>query len=305
MTERVRQILQWLKRFARSGLSGRAFFRKHRPPFSLTRFLHYLKLFEATGAHGLADGRARGNNRRIHSEAEGFLAGFAAAHAEATEQDLRAEIRRRFGIEVSQPAISRCLKRLGVSRERRKRPAATVSRVAAYGGFELVVALAWHFGWPQWTARAIQEAIRAAKRSTRFARERHPDLKGRTRRGCFTARYNRRPDVRRERFQSVALKRPSRSLKTMNIANVRAETLARKCLAVLSLPLVSHNGEVRTVNTAPGSALKDLCGFDYRQPTLARFLAELKYLGISTDLLRQQVGFWAGVWRDVMPERND
>jgi transposase len=305
MAERVVNIVRWLERFVRSGLSGRAFFRKYRVPFSLTRLRHYLELFEAAGAKGLTDGRASGNNRRIHSEAEGFLAGFVAAHPEATEQDLRDEIRKRFGIEVSQPGMSRCLKRLGISRERRQRPAATQSRAAAYGGFELVVALALHFGWPQWTAGVIQEAIKAAKRSTQFARERAPDLKGRSRRGRFTVRYNRRSDVRRERFESVALKREARSLESMDIAKVDAETLARKCLAVLTLPFVTHNGEVRTVNTAPGTALKEFCGFDYRQATLARFLSELKYLGVSGDILRRQVEFWGGVWRDVTPLREN
>ena len=301
MTERTAQIVKLLERFVRSGLSGRAFFRKYRVPFSLTRLRHYLEVFEATGVQGLADGRARGNNRRIHSEAEGFLAGFVAAHPQATEQDLRDEIRERFCIEVSQPGMSRCLKRLGISPERRNRVVFAPSRAVAYGGFELVVALAWHFGWSQWTAGVMHEAIKAAKRSKQFARERAPDLKGRSRRGRFTVRYNRRPDVRRGRFESVGLKRESRSLESMDIAKVDAETLARKCLAVLTLPFITHNGEVRTVNTAPGSALKEFCGFDYRQATLARFLAELKYLGVSSDLLRRQVEFWAGVWRDVLP----
>ena len=301
MRDRTEQIVEWLQRFKRSRLSARAFFAKQRVPFSLTQFHRYLKAFGDAGIEGLADGRTRGNNRRIHSEAEGFLVGYLAAHEQGTEEELRREIREHFGIEVSQSGMGRCLKRLGISRDRGKRAAPAPSRLAAYAGFELVVALAWYFGWPQWTARVIQEALKRARRSKRFAPEETPDLKGRSRRGRFTARYNRRRDVRRERFQSVELKRQSRSLESMEIVKVDAKTLARKCLAVLTLPFITHNGEIRTVNTAAGKALKGFCGFHYRQATVSRFLSELKYLGVSGDLLRRQVGFWQEVWRDELP----
>jgi hypothetical protein len=54
---------------------------------------------------------------------------------------------------------------------------------------------------------------------------------------------------------------------------------------------------MRTVDTAGGRGLADFCGFRYKQATLARFLSDLKYLGISKDLLQDQIGFWQEVWR--------
>ena len=131
------------------------------------------------------------------------------------------------------------------------------------------------------------------------------DLKGRNRGGEFTARYNRRRDVRSQRFQSVEVKRNSKSVGSMDVAKVSPAILARKCVAVLTLPFVTRNGETRTVNAPTGQALKTLCRFHYSQPTLAKFLAELKYLGISTDLLHHQVGFWQEIWRREAPEKEN
>ncbi len=296
MPKRRDLIAGWLERIERSGLGVRAFFSRYSVPFSIPQYYRYRAAYQRGGPEALEDGRSAGNHRRMHPEAEGFVSGYVAAHPGATQEEIREAIRDRFGIEISEPGISRCLKRLGIQRPERRREAKLTRRTIPYAGFQLVVALAWHFGWPQWTARVIKETLERARESGPFASEPTCDTRGRNRSGQFTARYNRRRDVREERFQSVETKRSKRSLETMQIAKVDAETLARKCLAVLALPFVTNNGQIRTVNTAPGMALGDLCGFRYRQATLSRFLAELKYLGVSGSLLRSQVEFWQGVW---------
>lgn len=300
MPDRKGQIIKWLERIKRSKLSAPTFFDKYNVPFSLTQFYRYKKALDEGSPEELVDGRAGGNNRRIHSEAEGFLVGYVAAHDQSTDQQLREVILNRFDIEMSQSGMSRCLKRLGIIREPRVCASHSSSRPAPQAGFELVVALAHHFGWPQWCARVIQETIKGARRSNRFAGQVAPDLKGR-RHGKFTARYNRRSDVRQSKFDSVELKRQSRSLESMDMVKANADILARKCLAVLTLPFVTYNGNIRTVNTPTGKALKEFCGFRYSQATLSKFLSELKYLGISENFLRGQVGFWQDVWKDELP----
>ena len=81
----------------------------------------------------------------------------------------------------------------------------------------------------------------------------------------------------------------------MSLSKLSLETLARRCLAILSLPFVTQNGFTRSVDGALGIELKNYCGFHYKQSTLNHFLAELKYLGVSESLLRHQVGFWREV----------
>lgn len=169
MEGRKEQILRWLERIERSTLSAPAFFVKADVPFSLTQFYRYRKAFGDRGIDGLEDGRSRGNNLRIHPEAEGFLVGYAAAHPDATQGELRKALWERFGISISQPGLSQCMGRLGIRRERGSQVDTPSTSAIPYAGFELVVGLAWHFRWPQWTAQVIREAVGVA--SERFARQ--------------------------------------------------------------------------------------------------------------------------------------
>jgi hypothetical protein len=52
------------------------------------------------------------------------------------------------------------------------------------------------------------------------------------------------------------------------------------------------------VNNPLGNALEHFCGFNYQHDTLDKFLRELKYLGVSEMLLRDQVPFWRQHWQD-------
>jgi hypothetical protein len=166
------------------------------------------------------------------------------------------------------------------------------------GGFELIVAVAHCLGWPERAAKIIGEAVASMKRErdAEIGVPGVPDPRGRNRRGHFTTRYNRRRDVRAARFASVSEKRATKNLESMHIVRDRAETIARMCLAVLSLPLVTANGNVRTVNVAMGQYLKHRCGYNYRQSTVTRYLSELKYLGASRVLLEDLPVFWHRCW---------
>jgi hypothetical protein len=51
-----------------------------------------------------------------------------------------------------------------------------------------------------------------------------------------------------------------------------------------------------------GNALGHFCGYNYQQHTLDKFLREMKYAGLSELLLRDQVSFWQGIWKEVEPQ---
>lgn len=53
---------------------------------------------------------------------------------------------------------------------------------------------------------------------------------------------------------------------------------------------------IRSVDTPSGDALRRLCGYNYKQSTLTKFVAELMYLGIAEYLLRSQIKFWREFW---------
>jgi len=258
----------------------------------------YKKKLEAGGVEALADGRGRGNHRRLTPEAEGFVKGYVAAHPEATLSELQALLRDRFQIHLTASGMSRCLKRLDCVRQGRARAEAVQRFYTVCGGFELVVALACHLGWPQAAREVMTRALEKVKpRSGAPAGGGRPDQRGRNRDGQFTAAYNRRRDVREGRFASIAHKRTQKNFQSMSIATVSPLVLERKCLAALALPLVTNNGVIRSVDTPLGNALLNLCGFNYKQSTLNKFLAELKYLGVAESLLRHQVEFWRQRWK--------
>ncbi len=142
----------------------------------------------------------------------------------------------------------------------------------------------------------------ASLKRTKAYRESHnnTDMEGRDERGRFTSEYSRREDVRASRFESVSRKRIKKNWKSMNIIRDQGKTIERKSLGILSLPVVTMNGNIRTVNSALGQSLRHFAGFDYKQSTITKYLSELKYLGISTRLLKKLVAFWQKCWGSEM-----
>jgi hypothetical protein len=118
----------------------------------------------------------------------------------------------------------------------------------------------------------------------------------RNKRGQFTSKYNRNREVRKKRFESIDDKRGEKNFRGMSISGASSSVIARKSLAMLALPVVTNNGMTRSVDTPLGDALRCVCGFNYKQSTLTKFMAELKYLGIAEYLLRRQVEFWQELW---------
>lgn len=297
-------IIQWLTRIERSELSTREFFAAYEVPFRRAQYAIYKRRFAQGGAAGLCDRRAAGGNRRLSREAEIFLAGCLRREAGVSLEWLRGTLSEAYGCDLSLAAMSRAVKRIapeyqGRGRGRPKATAAAEPQLNPVGGFELIIAVAYHLGWPQKTAAVISGAVKNLKRTQGYKANREDvDTRGRTAGGQFTQRFNQRREVRRQRFASVTEKRQRKNWASMNIMRDRAETLERKSLAILSLPVITLNGQVRSVDVALGQALKHLCGFDYKQRSLTKYLSELKYLGVSTVLLKEVAQFWKNEWAE-------
>ncbi len=114
--------------------------------------------------------------------------------------------------------------------------------------------------------------------------------------GKFTSEYNNDIGVRRDRFKSIDEKIPYKRFVSMKISSFSKESIRRYSLALFSLPLVTYNGRVRSVNNPKGNALKYLCGFNYKMATLEKHIAELKYLKISNELIEVTAKFWINFW---------
>ena len=308
MAEKTREhvIIYWLKRIERSSLSPQRYLERYSVPFSISQFYRYRTRYWQQDKEGLTDGRQQGNHRHVHAEAEEFIRWFVSYQTQVTRKDIHEALKTRFGIEITSWGLSRCLQRLGIQLTYPEKTETVRTHLTSNAGFQLIIALAWYFHWPQATAELIKKTIDQSKKSRCFAAQGSaPDTKERNRRGRFTARYNRRADVRRARFSSIEVKRASKSLMRMGIVQASPAVIQRKCLAILALPLVTRNGAIRTINTPDGKNISSMCGFSYKQRTLDKFLSELKYLGASQELLRGQVGFWRERWGEDVSMKAD
>jgi hypothetical protein len=281
-----KSVLGWLQRIESSGLSIAAFFKENEVPFSRAQYFIYKKQLALSGPEGIQDRRRRGGNRKLSEEAEGFLLGCVKSKPDVTLEWLQQAIKANFSREVDRSTISRAIKRVSgnqahLPRGRRKSISEQAVVINPVGGFEIIVAIAYQLGWAQRVAEVISNEITEGK---------------------FSARYNRRKEVRASRFATISEKRKSKNWQSMDIVRDDCSVLIRKSLAVLSLPIITMNGNVRSADLALGDSLKHLCGFNYKQSTIVKYLSELKYLGISTRLLQEMADFWRQLWSEDLAD---
>ncbi len=291
---REEQIESEVARIEQSTLSAKRYIQRYGASFSLAQFYRYRDNLSRTGITGLRDNRCNGNHQKLNPVEMAFLRGFVKSKPNTTPLEARLAIADEFGTQVHRSTMSRILKRLGITEAHNERQVVKSVQVS-HAGFELIAAMAIHLGWPKHTAQCVLSVVE--KKRLNPQKSKPVDKKGQNASGQFTGSYNKRPDIRKMRFASIELKRSKKELQRMDIFKTSLKNLERKALAILALPLVTLNGEVRHVNSALGNALKGFCGYNYKQATLDQFLRELKYLGISESLLGSQVPFWYEIWK--------
>lgn len=304
-SDRKNIIIKWLKKIEKSRLSILDFFERYNVPFSRAQYYIYRKNFKECGESGISDKRKTGGNKKLNSENEAFISGCVSSNPKVSPQWLQQMLAEKYDCHMSLSGITRALERLQSNRVCRKRGRPRIHEKKkthiSCGGFELIIAVSYHLGWPQMTAEIIKDTIKSLGKSNSITSgENYPDKKGRDKQGRFTKKYNQRRDVRESRFESVVEKRMKKNWQSMNVIRDEAKTIERKSLAVLSLPLITMNGSIRTVNTALGQELQYFAGFDYKQSSLTKYLNELKYLGVSQNLLQNLVLFWNKCWGSEM-----
>ena len=291
-----REIASILEKISNSGISIDEYLEKHAVPFSRAQYFRYKARFGAEGVDGLIDGRSKGNHRKLSSDAEGFIRGVHQANPRVSLQEICDALETTLGIGVDRSTASRFLSGVGEPTQW-PRPVEPERISTPCGGFEIIGALALHLGWVKHTAEVILQEVERFRNSDAFRLERvRRDRKGRNSRGQFTGEYNRRADIRVKRFASVEEKRKHKNYSRMTLFQAGERIVERKCLGILALPLITLNGSTRSANTPLGNALEHFCGYNYQHGTLDKFMRELKYLGISNRLLREQVSFWQAQW---------
>jgi len=178
------------------------------------------------------------------------------------------------------------------------RPESSRKPLDESGASEIAIALALDTGLVDAIADSICLCVQKKRESEAFKesaliQKDHPDLRSK---GRFTSEYNNLPQVRESRFKPLEEKVGDKRFASMGIFNLSRESFVRHTLALFSLPLVTANGRVRSIDNPRGNALKYLCGFNYKASTVDKYISELKYLQMSNELIEATAKFWIDFW---------
>jgi hypothetical protein len=166
------------------------------------------------------------------------------------------------------------------------------------GASEIAIALALDTGLIDAITDSICLCVEKKRESETFKesvliQKDNPDLRSK---GKFTSEYNRLPQVRESRFKPLEDKVGDKRFASMGIFSLSRESIMRYTLALFSLPRVTANGRVRSIDNPRGNALKYLGGFNYKAATLDKYLSKLKYLPVSNELIEATAKFLIDFW---------
>lgn len=295
-----KEILYWTNKIKTSGMPVLEFFKKHNVPFEKTQYYAYLKLISIDSNAVLS---ARTKNKKLTREAEEFIVAYLNLSENLNLSNLQYLVSERYECKMSISGLSKAILRLTnkniirkVGRPKKENKTIEYNQL---GGFELITAVAFYLEWPERISSLILRRINKFKKTNKFKfSDKNIDKKFKNKSGHFTKKYNQRKDVRKSKFISVDDKRETKNWKSMNIFQDSLESLIRKNMALLSLPVITLNGSIRNINAATGQSLSNFCGYNYKQSSINKYLSELKYLGISTSLLEELPLLWSEYWKN-------
>ena len=162
--DRSKVIIFWLEKIEKSSLSIPEFFKKFNVPFSRSQYYIYCKKYNEFGEIGLQDKRSEGGNKKTNFQSEAFIAGCISANPNVSPQWLIKELAERYDCKLTPSGITRLIQRLHPEMEKRSKGRPKIYEdkelYNSCGGFELIIALAYHLGWPQMTANTIKHTIK-------------------------------------------------------------------------------------------------------------------------------------------------
>jgi hypothetical protein len=211
---------------------------------------------------------------------------------------LKHELQSKWGVDLDKSRIDQFRRQFKLTRIK---PSAVKQEIAQFAGIEIFSALAIHVGiLEQWSA-TIQQRLEHVKQTEfykdRSGRETGDHIYARRRNGTFSPRYNRLNKVRKMKFASIADKVKDKDFSRLSLYQTKPASLNRKNLALLLLPLVTNNGASRSIDKPLGNALGYACGYNYKNATIDKYLRELKYLQVSTELINCNAIFWSHFWK--------
>ncbi len=301
--ERIQDILKTIQKIKDSEKSVSIYFRtKRNVPFSKAQYYNYLNCLKRYGEEGLKDKRKDGNNRKLTQSIKDYISICIKEKPSISASQLRMKIQKQFDTDISKSSVNDFRKSKELSKQTLKEKKYEFKKS---GGGEILTSLAFFSGILEVLTKTIVERVDEVRKSPSFnsqtMKKDHPAFRVQ---GKFTKEYNQIKSVRKNRFKSIDEKIPKKNYSSMNIFRTSEKTISRYNLALLCLPLVTYNGKSSRVNRVKGNDLSFLCGYNYKDAALDKYLRELKYLKVSEKLIIETAKFWMDFWRDREPEET-
>lgn len=295
---RIPNILEHIRRIQESNMSVAKYFRENSVPFTRIQYYRYCNTIKRSGIEGLKDKREYGNSKKFTERIKDYIIYVLQDNPYLSSSKLQSKIYSQFGVKISTSGINSF--RASNSLTKLSPPKNKTREVQKASGGEIIANLAIFTGIIDVITQTISgrlDEIRESpiyKQNTKIEKD-HPELRIK---GKFTAEYNQLPSVRKNRFKSIDEKIPSKNFSAMRIFHMSEKTLFRYNMALLCLPLVTSNGRTSDVNGVNGNDLSFLCGCNYKDSSLNRYISELKHLQISDQLINVIGKFWIEFYRN-------
>jgi hypothetical protein len=298
------KILYTINKIKASTLSVREYFKTNTVPFSQAQFYNYCKILKKYGEERLYDKRQDGNSTKLIQPIKDYIKFTVKEDKSISSSQVAEKIQKEFKTKISRQSINNYRKSVGLIRE-------SPSKENQYqrqesGGGEIITSLALYTNLIDLFTQTIQKCVNEVTQLPSFEEAKgfkkdYPEYRCK---GKFTLHYNKLKSVRENRFKSIDEKIPKKNLSSMKVFQMSERTMSRYNLALLCLPLVTSNGKTSRVNRVKGNDLEFLCGYNYRDAALDKYLRELKYLKVSETLIIETAKFWMNFWKDKSKEET-
>jgi hypothetical protein len=296
--ERIYEILSTIHKIEESKQPVSVYFNQNSVPFSLAQYYRYRRILQKCGEDGLRDRRKDGNYTKLTERIKDYVIAIVKENRSISSSQLQSKILNQFNVQISLSSLNNF--RASASLTRLPSPEKEKYKRQKSGGGEILTSLSFFTHIIELYTRTIAEQVDTVRQSPLFEQNKdiekdNPDIRLH---GKFTREYNQLESVRVNRFKSIDDKLTDKDFSAMNIFGMSEKTISRYNLALLCLPLVTSNGRSSRVNRVIGNDLSFLCGYNYKDASLNKYIQELKYLKVSDRLIAATAKFWMDFWRN-------
>ncbi len=296
--KRQEEILELLQRVDMSTMTVKEYFASHQTSISLPQYYRIKRRYDQFGVAGIEDRRKSGNARKLDPQQVERLHIILTYNRHLTSEALQQELQNKWDIKIDKSRIDQFRRSFNLTRIK---PQAVTPETAQFIGIEVFSALANHVGILDSWKKTIQKRLDQVKETELYQDPDNPStgdhIYARRRNGTFSPRYNRLSKIRKMKFASIDDKVKDKDFSRLSLYQATGGVIDRKNLALLLLPLATNNGASRSLDKPLGNALNYACGFNYKNATIDKYLRELKYLQVSTELIECNARFWSNFWK--------